>query len=372
MLSRLLARAGGGEEPRPGTVEDRIRQVGRELDGSAGQYGYMPPGALRATPTGTELLAEPPEALIDLAVIGLRELARIRQLPHVDFNSPAGRERYLWMTAAEQLAAQALRRKLPWTEARLGDLLDAVIDSARRRYGYEDKPWLTAETDLVKPVVLTVERSAQDGAAPAGLHGRLRRVAELLGSEYAEDRKAVRRIEALTGGAAELRPSEDPWTLALLATRESLSAARMQVADRVLALAVTATGARPTKTFTAARAKLLSGRGRAAAGEVTVALLRAAAIPGGRDAGQVPGDVGDALRGLSWIAGAVGGEPAAAALGDLAIVGWRKVPSHGPLCSKAANAALTALGEFPEGARSSAASARSSNSPPRSAPSTQP
>ena len=115
-----------------------------------------------------------------------------------------------------------------------------------------------------------------------------------------------------------------------------------------MTVAGAATSARPTKAFRSERDALLRDE---RAGAVAAGLLTAAgAVPGTRDTGQVPPEVGDVLRGLAWIAAAGGGEDAARALGQFALAGWKKVPDYGPLCKKAANAAIVALAQFPEGA----------------------
>ncbi len=129
--------------------------------------------------------------------------------------------------------------------------------------------------------------------------------------------------------------SDDPWTAALRGGDE-----------RLLALAATATTSRPGKQFAAARDDLAAELGP----QPVAALITAACRVRGAPGEVVPADVGDVLRGLAWIAAAAGGPEAARALGDLALTGWKKVPSRGPLCSKAANAALAALGELPDGA----------------------
>ena len=55
----------------------------------------------------------------------------------------------------------------------------------------------------------------------------------------------------------------------------------------------------------------------------------------------------DFLKGLAWASSLVEDERVAAALGDAALEGFRKIPGHGPRASKVANACLYALGRLP-------------------------
>jgi hypothetical protein len=132
-----------------------------------------------------------------------------------------------------------------------------------------------------------------------------------------------------------LRRREDPWLRAIKAAGE---------ADRVLALAATATGARPTRAFVNARDGLSEEERR-----VAVSMLSAAAGERGEGDGPPP-QTGNVLRGLVWIAASAGGEDAARALSAMALTGYHKLPWVGPVSAKAANAAIAALGEMPEGA----------------------
>jgi hypothetical protein len=125
-----------------------------------------------------------------------------------------------------------------------------------------------------------------------------------------------------------------PWTRPL--GDPALAAEVLEVASR-------ATAAKPTKALLAAIGELPPGTG-ALAGHM---LSAAAAVKADTD---VPPEAGDVLRGLTWIAGADGGEEAVRGLADFAVAGWRKIPQYGPLCRKAADAAIRALAELPQGA----------------------
>jgi hypothetical protein len=293
---------------------------------SQAYYVQLPTGGCRKTQAGAAALGGTDAELIALACGALHEAGRHgRSRPSM---SPGA---MLRRAIAYDLANGALRRKLPWTLEQLVELLDALAGDGHILVGFYP----------VKAALLTVERAVGE-PAPAELHEPLRAVLGLIGNDLAEDIRVRQRLLVLLGeveaGSGPLPASDDPWTAALLA-------ARSELADQLLTIAAKATGSKPSKQFLAARAEVLTAAGTA---DVTAALISGACkVPA---AGQLPPQVGDVLRGLAWIAAAAGGEPAARALGDLALRGWQKVPSYGPLCSKAANAALAALAELPEGA----------------------
>jgi len=297
-------------------LQTAIEQIAAELPPLRYHRSSVASGECRKTPSGAALLSTGDATF---AIAALREAARFARAGQRTYDQAPRIRRDI----ARDLAGSTLRRKLPWTVEQLGELLDALADNARSA---NDRA-LLASFDPVKPVLRAIE-SFGDGVAPPELHERLREIAALLRWNTAEDVRAKQRVLALLG---EGREPDDPW-----------SAALRDGDPRLLELAATATSSRPTKQFAAARDSL---------GPVPVAALITAACRVTSPAGEVvPAPVGDTLRGLAWIAGAAGGEDAARALGDLALYGWKKVPSRGPLCSKAANAALAALGELPEGA----------------------
>ena len=328
MLRRLFAKR---SVPRD-ELTARIARVADEATEDHYDGFWFGRDAARETPTGAELLDGTPDELVELVLRCFAIAA------HADRYGGFG-DRSISL-AAIGLASSALRRKLPWTEAQFDQLL---ADLALLR-GFGFRP-LNTEDHPVVPLVGAIERHYGE-RAPEGLHKGLARVAKLLDDDYAEHAKVIKRIRALTGdaGADALPKSKDPWTQAL---RE---ASRTPLAGDVLTLAAGATAAKPTKSFLAERDALYERHGRAEVGEVAAQLLDAAAATKGAEGEGVPSPVGDVLRGLAWIAGGAGGEDAARALSAMALAGYKKVRWHGPLCPKAANAALTALAEHPEGA----------------------
>ena len=341
MLRRLLRRAGVADGSDPPLIET-FREIAAEL--AAGRSWGLAP--LKQSATARRLLASSPEEQIEVLVVA------------VSFPPPyvGGDADHQTAEVCRELANALLRRNLPWGEQSIAALLEALIRSGQRR----GRPALIAGGygDPVNGVLRAVERFTNDRPVPESLHARLRRARELLLNgqwDGAEDRRAARRIDALLGeeleSAGPLVSSDDQWAQALLAARDSLDDDIRDAADRMLATAAAARSNKPTKAFLADRARFADELGSACLGEITGALLAAAAATGPSDErGQVPPETGDALRGLCWLAAAGGGDPAVRALGAMALAGWKKVPQHGPMCQKAGNAAIAALADLPEGA----------------------
>ena len=256
--------------------------------------------------------------------------------------------------ASGDLVNALLRRRLPWTDESLVALLDGLIAYGRRWRG---RSALRAGGygEPVNGVVRAAEQALGDRGPPEAVEERLWKVRDMLvGHDYvdAENRKAARRIDTLLGEDDDDSPlamTDDPWAQALLSRAAALD--HEEPAARLLGLAANATGSKPTKAFGVERDRLLVEHGREAIGQHAGDLLSAAAKATATEQFPVPpSETGDVLRGLAWIAGAGRGESAARGLADLTIVGWKKVPSFGPLSQKAANAALNALADLPEGA----------------------
>ena len=139
-----------------------------------------------------------------------------------------------------------------------------------------------------------------------------------------------RGLGRVTGGAEETRLPRGPWSEAMLATRAGVDPDGVEIADQMLALAATATAARPSKAFKTERDRLVETYGRERTAAVAALLLEAAvAVRGSERIGIPSPELGDVLRGLAFVATAAGGDDATRALAALAIAGWRKVPGCG-------------------------------------------
>ena len=327
MLGRLRRRRRAHNE----ALAAELARIPGELvhDFDAGHAGFT-----RETPTGAALLERPPDELTSLVVDALEIAAA---LPFDEFYSKAWRRH----RACTDFAATVLRRSLPFDDAQLAALLEhlaAVPGSYRKAY-------LDPGSDPIKPAIQTVETHAAGGVAAASLHRGLRKVAKRVDDDSADGRAVLARIARLLGEEPPPIPGGDPWSAAMLGARANPDA------DRLLAVAATATAAKPSKAFRTERDALLEEVGADAAGALAGRMLEAAVAVRGSDRIGIPSpEVGDVLRGLAFIVAAAGHDDAARVLADLAIAGWRKVPQYGPLCSKAANAAINGLAEVPDGA----------------------
>jgi hypothetical protein len=312
--------------------------------------GYS--GFVRNTPTGAALLERPPEELTGLVVDALEIASAI---PFDGY-----REAWQKQRACVDFAALALRRTLPFDDAQITALLEHVA-AAPRSYGR----YLDVGSYPIKPVLKTVERRAEGGVAPAELHRVLRKVAKRVDDELAEGRAVLARIARLLGEEPPPIPAGDPWSEAMLAAR------RHPDADRLLAVAATATAAKPSKAFRAERDALLEELGADAAGAVAGRLIEAAVAVRGSDRIGIPSpEVGDVLRGLAFIAAAAAHDDAARVLAELAIAGWRKCRSTGRSARRPPTRRSTGWPSCPTERRSSAASAGNSSGRRPSPPST--
>ena len=280
VLSRLRRRA-TAPEPSP--------EVLRAL----GENGWDP-----STPARDALLAAPREEQVQhaLAVAAL-----------------AGRRGDDWWRVHE-LLGDLLRRKLPWTDEQLVQLIDDTVRLMR----------------VPRNIVRTLER--RGGPLPPGeLADAVKRLHRKLDERYADEQKLRVRLEALLGRPERPRHRErDPWLDAMEAAGDPSQ----------LAFAGTASSTPPPKKWQTAAPEHVS--------DAAVAAIRAAlSVP--KPESSIPPGTGDVLRGLVFLAAMTGTPGAARALGDLAIAGYRKIPYHGPLCSKAANAAMHALSEMDDG-----------------------
>jgi hypothetical protein len=332
MLGRLRSR-----RPAHGPLAFELAKIPREV---ATDYRLYSGGFARDTPTGAALLERPPDELAKVA-LGALEIAA--STSYEQYGQSRSWELH---QTCDDVAAAALRRALPFTDAELARLLALPVAIVKQR-----KPYRLLSEGVVKGVLGAVERRAGDEPAPEELRKPLRRLAGAIPDETADDRKLRARIARLLGEDEPALSGGEPWADAMLAARKALPPADREAADRVLALAATATAAKPSKAFRTGCDELLEDHGRERIGTAAARLLEAAVAVRGSDRNGIPSpELGDVLRGLAFILAAAGGEDAARVLADLAVAGWRKVPGWGPLSSKAANAAINGLADLPDGA----------------------
>lgn len=290
---------------------------------------------VRELPTALAILEESPTTQIAVVLCALK-VAR-------DFDSRWNGKDHGRAMVAYYLVSAVMRRRLPFTDEQLADLIELLLQQR----------WINTWGVPVKPVLLAVERRSGDGTAPEMLRAPLFQLAAALRDGTAEDRETIARIRRLTGDASRdpLQPSGDPWTRALLSHLEALEPADRALAGRLLVLAQTASATKPSRKFLKQLGELIDETTVEVCGRLAGELLSVAAgVSASAQLGVIPPELGTVLRGLCWVAQTTGGEAAVRGLGDIAVAGWRKVPNWGPLCAKAANAAILALAELPAGA----------------------
>lgn len=304
----------------------------------------------RQAPAFDKLLALEPSEQRDAVLVALRTHreaeARARRRVPVNVVRVTSYDDYLFASVCSDVAKELLRRRLPWDEPTLRELLRLLL---------KDRLHLNADYSGVGPILRAVEQFAGEGQpAPQSLHESLRDVRRLLDTQpSAADRKAMRRVDVLIGAQqpAELLPdSRDAWAQTLRdAAEQDLPGKQRPVAKQLMELAATATGSKPTTGFKTGRDSLIEQAGRDAVAAITAELLErcAGAVPISRAGQQLPPETGDVVRGLCWIAGALDEPATARALGGWAVLGWQKVPGHGPFSRKAASAAIGCLPELP-------------------------
>lgn len=245
------------------------------------------------------------------------------------------------------ILGRLLRRKLPWTDQELAEIVGRLADGLGHSHGWSYRI-------PVAPALGAVER-ATDGqpsdltrAALARLGTAVRRRAR--GHEpWTDERSALDRIARLLGDTVERRLGADPWSEELADASRAGPGATF---DSVLEVATNASASRPSAAFERQAGELADRFGSEPLRARLVGWLELAAEQKG-DARHpvVPPETGDLLRGLVWLARRFPDAETATAVGNLAASMLTKVPYHGPRSAKVANACLSTLAEMgPAGA----------------------
>jgi len=197
----------------------------------------------------------------------------------------------------------------------------------------------------LKPLLTQAEQTFEaDPAARETVRPALERLHALLSRTYGSDsRELAERIEETLAGRDALMLDAEPWAERVIAEVRAMDEPERA---RWIALLRHLRDAASAK----ASAKWLK-EARRRVGEVGAdgfrgrALAWAAAVREGADTPVSPRN-GDLLRGIVWCVADGGGEDAARALGELALVASRKIPLVGVRSLKALNACVAALGEM--------------------------
>lgn len=328
-------------DPAPGPEATIANEALREIVAQAQRSGWTwDVKQLRALSAFQRALDLSAEEHVEMILEAMREAAR-----------RDGDRDWQHQRRLNSVAGELLRRKLPWDERTLLELTQALNQAGTRSRwgGLQAGGW----GPPVRGVLTAVEKTLERKPPSPALSEQLAQTRELLSQDAgADDRKAIRRLDSITGLADErLLPTEsDPWAKALLQVCHQQPGPAAEQARSILKLAADATSSKPTKDFIRRRDALIAGADPEQAAEIVGELLErcARAVPISRAEHQLPPETGDVVRGICWIAGALDLPPSARGLGTWAHTGWQKVPGHGPLSRKAASAALTQLADLPQ------------------------
>lgn len=272
------------------------------------------------TENGRRILALPPDGQAAVAMAAMERAA------WVNLHAPRGlgwRERQL----ASGLLSALLRRRLPLAPQQVAALLES----------YTVPP---------KSLLPLAEQACADPAAREVLRPVLeQRQAAISAALFpdTEQRELARRIGELLAGPGGLVLDPEPWAQRIAAEVQAMDE---PARGRWIALV------RHLRDATSARASARwLKEARRLVGEVGADEFRgraAAWLAGVREGADTPVSAanGDLLRGMVWCLAEGGDEGAARVLGDLALVGSRKIPGVGVRSLKALNACVAALGEM--------------------------
>jgi hypothetical protein len=241
-----------------------------------------------------------------------------------------------------------LRLKLPFDLQNARPIFDYLAEKP------DINPW-------IDPLLLTVPLAEQlrDDHAPDRLPRPFERCLARVRDTFAagpcqrNERKAIERIDALLGAAPALplKPG-DPIADAVLADLAPLDAPARAAWSALLKHCSNATGTTPPKTWLKSLDALLNPLSsdlidRFPRWSSNLASSRENGKPTRIDAANY-----ETLKGLTWAVGALvqrgtQTDPLAAALQQLAVASYTKVPGLGRRCPKIGDAAVTALTHFP-------------------------
>lgn len=245
--------------------------------------------------------------------------------------------------ALRAMASRLLRRRLPLSPSAWEELLTLISRADA----------LTGALLPLRGLLYQLERLAEEGDLDRPTLRGLERLlaAEVINPQHADGRQLTMRVERLLGREPDapggLEPG-DPWADEVLATLHLLPDDARAAWQSLWAHGSMPGSARPTQRWLRRAAAPLEALSDARFTPLTLTWLRAASALLRRqgDANALPwrGHNEERLKELTWAAGAVGGEPLAAALGELAEAAFRKSTQGGPRAPRLGHACLAALG----------------------------
>ena len=240
-----------------------------------------------------------------------------------------GPEFYHTRETLRELARHILRRRLPWSQGELADII---------RYGAENDVTRLPYASLLDQVEHAIEASG----IGESLADALRRLASLANTRHSissDPRKFNERLQRLISGAAKPDPALVPgeWRSRIFADLEALPAAAAAASRRALDQAITA-----MERSKASNAFLNSARAILDADEGLPIRLISWVEAYASELDKPDGNE-DAVRALVWMLGVSDGAKVAGRIGRFSELCFKKRPNFGPRSLKLGNACLQSL-----------------------------
>ena len=332
LLSSIRDRLFGEEPAVDPAARALVEQLAAEVH-AAGITETQPPDRFVA---GRLLLDGGPAERVERVRALLDERRRTRGRLREPYDARVWAMRGVLDTALKRL----LRPRQPYTQSQLAELLRLAATTFTA--------WGAWEFPLGS--LLGQMPTARAGAAlDRELVRRLKDVRGLVRRrDTAEHRRFIVQIDAVLRGDGEARPLEPdgPAGAAILGDVAQLPDAQHAAWTELLRHGLEIRSAAPTAEWLARARTLVETIGEERFVRRAVGWFAAGPAPGApRDARATDADA-DLLKGLAWTASTVESPELAVAVGDLAVGCFRKIPSVGPVSTKAGNACLGALGRM--------------------------
>jgi len=284
-----------------------------------------PPVEPKDTEVGRRILALPPEAQVQVALAAMERAAWWWSA------DPGTRRPVPWWVGglSEGLLRALLRRRLPFSPAEVAGMLEQVPRSSY------------ATLFPLRSLLTQAEHLCADPAARPVLEPGLRALGERLQLLFgAEERALASRISELLHGEKTLLLDAEPWSERVIADVNAMDGGERERWVALLRHLREATTPKASSRWLKEARRLASAAGDEAVRERALAWL--AGVREGADTPVSPRN-GDLLRGFAWLLAETGGDDAASALGELALLAARKIPNVGVRSLKALNACVAAL-----------------------------
>lgn len=288
------------------------------------------------------LETSPSEQVVILRMLIRQELELIRRMrgPTISMrNSATDMSRF---AAAQQLMSQLLRRKLPFQESDLLDLLKTALRGWKDFYIWQ-RPY--------NGILGAIERTYAEQPLPAGLLTQVKRITELVESgryEYAEERELADRARLLAGDKSKPALKGDfNWSKRIISELETMPGKEQLAWKALVDHALTATSSKPSKKWLAAAREWVESIGHEGFAVRLNGWITALAQEKSDDLPLKNDTNATILRGLVWTATLVPPKLVARDIKLLAIYCFRKISNVGAVSTKVGNACLFVLGELP-------------------------